>query len=259
MKILVTLLLFAAGLLLRPVENSIHAERKALKYGGSDVSLEMRDRLGQGMAIGLLAGFRGVVADFLWIQSHGFWEKKEWIRQYRNIELVTTLQPQSVMFWDLGQWHMAWNIAYAALTDPENRTKAEGIKRQREWQERARDFLDRGLENIPNRYDLYFMMGYLYQEKFKDYCQAAKYYDLAARFKDAPSYVPRMYARALEKCGDVQGAYEYWKHLWSLDHSKTEQIWNVIEREIKRLEDELKIPNEQRVFPKPADTSADGK
>ena len=196
-KILSFLLLLAAGLALLPLENSVRAERMQLKYGGPRVSIKLREAIGQNLAIALLAGMRGVVADFMWIDGHGYWEKKQWLRQYRCIEVVATLQPQAVMFWDLGQWHMAWNIGYGVLSDPKNRTKAEGIKREHEWHEKAREFLARGIENIPNRYDLYFTMGWLYYEKLsKDcdqppcreaFCKAAEYFHKAASFRTHPS------------------------------------------------------------------------
>jgi tetratricopeptide (TPR) repeat protein len=248
-KLLAVLVLVVPAFALMPLERRVNDTRERLKYGGAHVTLAMRDRLTQCMAIGLLAGFRGVVADFVWIQNHAFWENREWLRMYRNMEMVTTLQPQSVLFWDLSQWHMAWNIAYAARTDPANRTQAEGLKREREWQEKARDFLQRGIENIPNRYDLYFMMGWLYYEKLKDNCAAAEYLGRAAQFREAPTYAGRLYARTLEKCDRIQEAYDYWKTLWQQDRNTPNQLWNVIEREIKRMEDQLNIPNDRRVFP----------
>ena len=258
-KLLVAMLLLGAGLAFLPMENSVRTERQRLKYGGARVSVELRDAIGQNLAIAMLAGMRGVVADFLWINSHSYWEKKEWLRQYGNIQIVSTLQPQSLLFWDLGQWHIAWNIGYGALSDSKNRTKAEGIKREREWHEKAREFLERGIENVPNHYDLYFTMGWLYYEKLsKDcdeppcleaFCKAADYFGKASSFPDAPQFVPRMYARALEKCGKMGGAYAEWKRLWFLDRTKTQQSWNIIERETRRLEDELQIPDDQRVFP----------
>ena len=258
-KLLVAIVLFGTGLILVPMENAVRAQRLRMKYGGARVTFELREAIGQNLAIALLAGMRGVVADFLWLNSHTFWEKKEWLRQYRDMEVVVTLQPQSVLFWDLGQWHIAWNIGYGSLSDPKNRTKAEGIKREHEWHQKAREFLERGIENIPNKYDLYFAMGWLYYEKLsKDcdeppcrdaLCRATEYFGKAATFREAPQFVPRVYARALEKCGDRSAAYEEWKHLWSLDHSKTQQAWSVIEREIRRLELEMQIPNAQRVFP----------
>ncbi|HUJ11675.1 MAG TPA: hypothetical protein VL171_16825 [Verrucomicrobiae bacterium] len=259
-KALVIILLFATGLGFLPMENSIRAERTRLKYQGARVTYELREALGQNLAIALLAGLRGVVADFLWLQGHTFWEKREWLRQYRDIEIVVTLQPQSVLFWDLGQWHMAWNIGYGARSDPNNRTQAEGIKREREWHRKARDFLQRGIENIPNRYDLYFMMGMLYYEKFSRdcdeppcrdaFCKAAEYFARAASFTNAPQFVARMYPRALEQCGETEAAYAQWRLLWFQDHNKVQQAWNIIEREIRQLEDKLKIPDNQRVFPK---------
>jgi hypothetical protein len=260
-KLFVAVILFVIGFTLLPLENSLRTERLQMKYGGARVTFQLREAIGQNLAIALLAGMRGIVADLLWIQGHGFWEKREWLRQYRNIEVVVTLQPQSIMFWDLGQWHMAWNIGYGAFSDPKNRTKAEGIAREREWHEKAQAFIARGIENIPNRYDLYFTMGWLYFEKLsKDcdnppcndaFCRSAEYLGKAASFPDAPQFVPRLYARALEKCGDVSAAYDEWKQLWRLDHATTQQAWNVIEREIRRLEDYLQIPNQQRVFPQP--------
>jgi hypothetical protein len=258
-KLLVAIVLLGTGLILLPMEKAIRAQRLRLKYGGARVTFELREAIGQNLAIALLAGMRGVVADFVWLNGHSFWEKKEWLRQYRDIEVAVTLQPQSVLFWDLGQWHIAWNIGYGSLSDPKNRTKAEGIKREHEWHQKAREFLERGIENVPNKYNLYFAMGWLYYEKLsKDcdeppcrdaLCMATQYFGKAATFPDALQFVPRVYARSLEKCGDLRGAYEEWKHLWSLDRSKTEQAWSIIEREIRRLENELEIPNAQRVFP----------
>jgi len=248
-------LLVPAWLLL-PLERQLHEQRRLLKYGGAPVSVEMRDRLGQGMAIGLLAGFRGLVADSLWIQNHGFFERREWLRMYRNMQLVTTLQPQSVTFWDVSQWHLAWNIAYAVRTDPANHSRAAGIKREQEWLERAVTFLEDGLRNIPNRYDLYFAMGWLCWQKLDDPCRAADWFQRASTFPDAPSYVGRMYPRTLERCGRAKDAYEYWKRLWRNGNPAPFRdgidARTVIERELRRLEQELPVPNDQRVLPAPS-------
>ena len=171
---------------------------------------------------------------------------------YRNMELVTTLQPQAVTFWDVSAWHMAWNVAHAARTDPENLSAAVGLKREREWQDKAREFLSEGIRNNPNRYDLYFSMGWLYWKKLKQPCDAKEYFHTAAGFPDAPSYTLRMYARALEHCGDVRGAYEYWKGLWHSGHPQPFadgiNAQMVIGRELRRLEEELNIPPTQRVI-----------
>jgi hypothetical protein len=250
-KLIAVLVIVVPVWLMLPLGKHIHTERLALKYGGANVSRSMRYDIGQGMAIALLAGFRGVVSDFLWIKSHDYWEKKQWLRQYQDMKLAVTLQPQSTLFWDAGAWHMAWNIGYAASVDTNVFTEAQALRRQHEWWERAEDFLKTGIENVPNKYDLYFSLGWLYEQKFKDYCLAEEYLGRAAAFKEAPSYVARMQARAREKCGDLKGAYAYWLNLWVQDHTKVDQQWNIVEREIRRLEDLMNVPNDRRVFPKP--------
>ena len=248
--VIALLILVVPALALAPLESRIHRERNQLKYGSTRVALTLPERISQNAWIALLAGFRGVVADFVWIQGHQYWETKQWLRQYRLIETSVMLQPQSILFWDMGAWHMAWNIGYAEKVDTNNVTQAQGLTRERVWHEHAEAFLKRGIENIPNRYDLYFKMAWLYQQKFKDHCRAAEYYAKAIAFPNAPAYLVRIHARAVEQCGDLRGAYAEWLNLWTQDHSKVDQAWNIVEREIKRLEDLLDIPESQRVFPK---------
>lgn len=249
-QMLAILVLLLPSWMTLSLQERIQEERVQLKYGGMHVDRAMRDVIGQGMAIGLLAGFRGVVADFIWIQSHSRWEKKEWMQQYNDMQVATMLQPQSVLFWDVGAWCMAWNIGYAERVDTNNYTLAQGIKRELVWHERARQFLLRGLENIPNRYELYFKLGWLYDQKFKDPCLAAEEYGKAARFPDAPVYIARLEARKLAECGKLVEAYECWKRIWFQDHNTVSHLWNVVERELRQIENELNVPNSQRVFPK---------
>jgi len=244
------LLLIAPSWGTLPLQQRIEHERLRLKFGGAPVTRQMRDVMGQGLAIGLLAGFRGIVADFLWIQSHSHWERKEWLQQYNEMQVVTTLQPQSVLFWDVGAWHMAWNIGYAERIDTNDYTLAQGMKREMVWHERARQFLLRGIQNLPNRYDLYFKLGWLYDQKFKDPCLAAEQYGLAAQFADAPAYVSRMHCRKLAECGKLGDAYQCWKRIWFQDHKTVPQSWGIVEREIRQIENEMDIPDSQRIFPR---------
>ena len=248
--VIALLVLVVPAMALAPLESRIHRERNQLKYGSARVALTLPERISQNAWIALLAGFRGVVADFVWIDGHRYWETKQWLRQYRSMETVVTLQPQSVLFWDMSAWHMAWNIGYAEKVDTGNVTQAQGLQRERIWHEHAEAFLKRGIENIPNRYDLYFKLAWLYEQKFKDHCRAASYYAKAAEFSRAPAYVVRIYAHSLERCGDLKAAYAVWLNLWTQDHSKSNQTWNIVERELKRMEDLLNMPDTQRVFPK---------
>lgn len=258
----------AVAVLLLPIvtlgglEKRISEERRALKYGGAPVTLALRDRLGQGMTIGLLAGFRGVVADFLWIRNVSLWENmwqpgtdkaRIFVHMYSNMETVTLLQPHAILFWEESAWHMAWNIGYAVRIDPSNRTKAEGQRRDREWRETARKFLEDGIQNNPNHYRLYFYLGILYARKLADPVKAADYFLKATSFPDAPSYCARQHAHYLEVAGKKAEAYAYWKSIWNNGNIRrfgdTIDMAAAAKREIRRLEDELNIPQPQRLFP----------
>jgi hypothetical protein len=247
-RVMLAVLLVILPVALSPLERNIDAEREKLRFGGAEPTLALRERLGQGMSIAILAGLRGLVADFLWIQAQQHFENGEWVRLARNIELAATLQPQSVLFWDMGHWYMAWPVAEAVRRDPRNRTQSEGIKREREWLQRAREFLAHGIENVPHRHELYFAMGFLMRERFKDDCAAAEYFGEALKFPKAPTFITRLYGYSLEACGKKHEAYRWWKFLWTRDRDRPAQLWEAVEREGRRLENELKIPQDERVF-----------
>ncbi|MCS7048738.1 MAG: hypothetical protein NZ483_05540 [Verrucomicrobiae bacterium] len=247
--------LVALVIIIRPLENRISAHRAELQRGGLQITADIRERIGQGMAIGLLAGFRGVVADFLWINNHGYWERYEWIRMYRNMELCTTLQPRAITFWDIGSWHMAWNISYAASIDPANRTRTEALKREREWIEAGRAFLEEGTKHNADRWELFHALGMLHWQKRKDQCAARDAFRQAAAFPNAPSYTLRMYVRRVEMCDGPEAAYRLWKEYWRNGNPEPRNdgidLRGAIARELRRLEEQLDIPVADRLIRDP--------
>ncbi len=253
-KLILILLLVGSAWALIPLENRIQATRIQRQYGGPPMKRDWRDVLGQQATIALLAGFRGVVADIAWLQSHGHWENREWLLQYKKMNMACVLQPHSVVFYELGSWHIAWNISYAAGVDttvPEPERKRNAI----EWIKKGEGMLLEGIKNNPQRYDLYFHLGFLYQEKWariidenEGYGKAADYYIQAYKFDDTPAFIGRAAARSLEKCGRVEEAYQFWIKLWrEKDHEF--KMPHIIQANIKELENRLNIPNEKRIFP----------
>jgi hypothetical protein len=91
--------------------------------------------------------------------------------------------------------------------------------------------------------------------KLDDPCAAADYFRQAAACADAPSYTARECAHALEVCGKPAAAYEYWKSIWNSGNVRlfndNIDIRGAAQREITRLEEQLKIPAAQRIFPAP--------
>lgn len=232
-------------------EQRLQTEREQLRYHGVIINQAVREQVGQGMMLALLSGFRGVVADFTWLGVTAAWEDKEWFKLKNLIDLTTTLQPRSIMFWEMGGWHLAWNVSQSKRNDPKEPMEARRIKEERFWIEEGRKLFARGAENNPEQYRLWFQLAWIYEQKLKNYREAAVYYRKAAEFPGAPIYLERFAGYALEKAGEDQQAYEYWKQLWArpMPHTDPQRAWDKIEKKIRDLENKLKIPREKRVFP----------
>jgi len=195
--------------------------------------------------VAAFSGFRAVVADLLFIQAHVAWEETEWGRVLLLFRQATTLQPRSVLFWDMAAWHMGWNASVAAMNDPSQPRPALRVKTQREYLSIARDFLERGIQNNPDRPQLYESLGRLYKEKYNDHLRASEYFAQAARLPGAPSYDKRFAAYELSYCeGREAEAYEALRRLYDL--GERERLPTLITR-LKVLEEKLSVPPEQRI------------
>jgi hypothetical protein len=228
-----------------PTERALSAGRAEHDAAVLRLGLDLREQVGQLGVLAALSGFRSVIADFLFIQAHVAWERTEWSRVLLLFRQVTTLQPRSVLFWDMAAWHMAWNAGSAALNDPDQPRLALRVKAQREYFDLGKDFLERGIRHNPERPQLYEALARLYREKYKDHAQAAKYYELAASKPGAPMYVRRFAAYELSYAeGHEQEAY---KRLLSLyGEGEKERLPTLISR-LKFLEEKLNIPVGQRI------------
>ena len=90
-------LLALLGLLARPIEAPAW---KAVMMGQPEINLDaLEGTLGQGLIIGVLGGFRAILADFLWIRTNVIWERKDRIKLDSMVRLVTTLDPRPDFFW----------------------------------------------------------------------------------------------------------------------------------------------------------------
>jgi tetratricopeptide (TPR) repeat protein len=243
--LLVFVTLIGLGALKLPVERDLTALHRQQHFRSVEFNLDLREKLGQLGFIAALSGFRAIVADRLFIQAHVAWERTQWGRMLLLFEHVTTLQPRVIMFWDMAAWHMAWNASVAAMNDRSQPRLALRVKAQREYFALGKDFLERGIKNNPDRYELYEALARLYKEKYKDHEHAAEFYGRAAAFRDAPSYERRFSAYELSYCeGREREAYERLRQLY--DKGPQERLPTLIAR-LKFLEDKLGIPQDQRI------------
>ena len=237
--------LIGLGALKLPIERNLAVLHRQEHFNGVQFNLDLREKLGQLGFVAALSGFRSIVADALFIQAYSAWENTEWGRMLLLFRQVTTLQPRVMLFWDTAAWHMAWNASVAAMNDRNQPRLALRVKAQREYFALGKDFLERGIENNPDRPDLYEALARLYKEKYKDHERASEYYAKAATLPGAAPWDRRFSAYELSECENREHeAYERLRSLY--DEGEKERLPSLIKR-LKFLEDKLGIPQEQRI------------
>jgi len=243
--VLVAMLLLVVGGLKLPFEDRLATEHRSAHFGAVRFNLDMREKLGQLGFVAALSGFRALVADVLFIQAHAAWEDTQWGRVLLLFRQACLLQPRSVLFWDMAAWHMAWNASAAALEDPNQPRQALRIKAQREYFAIGKELLERGIQNNPDKPQLYESLARLYKDKYNDHLRASENYAKAAALPGAPSYDKRFAAYELSYVdGREKDAYEMLHNLY--DMGSQERLPTLIAR-LKATEDKLDIPPEQRI------------
>jgi tetratricopeptide (TPR) repeat protein len=238
-------LLLGFGAVRVPIERTLVREHRQAGWGAAPLNLGLREQIGQLSFIAALSGFRSIVADVLFIRAHVAWEQTEWARLLLLLRQTTTVQPRSLLFWDMAAWHMAWNASVAALNDSAQPRLALRVKAQREYFQLGKDFLERGIQNNPERPQLYEALARLYRDKYIDHEHAAEFFAKAAALPGAPSYEKRFAAYELSHCeGREREAYARLRSLYDL--GENERLPTLLSR-LKFLESKLDIPLDQRI------------
>ena len=243
--VLVSVILVMLGAIKLPIEHDLAVSHRQENFRGVEFNLDLREKLGQLGFVAALSGFRGIVADGLFIQAHVAWEQTEWGRVLLLFRQITTLQPRAILFWDMAAWHMAWNASVAAMNDQNQPRLALRVKAQREYFALGKDFLERGIRNNPDRPQLYEALARLYKEKYKEHERASEFFAKAAALPGAPSFDRRFSAYELSYCeGREREAYERLRQLYN--EGEKERLPTLITR-LKFLENKLGIPQDQRI------------
>lgn len=243
--VIVVLLLLAFGAARLPIERHLDEEQKLARFRTTKLDLSLRERLGQTGFLAALAGFRSFVAALLWIEAHVAWENVEWGRMAHLFDSVTTLQPNSILYWDMGAWHMAWNASIAAYENKDQPSEVLRRRAQQQYFEIGRRMLEDGIRNNPKSPVLHERLAALLRDKFEDHCAAADAFARAAELPDARAYVARMAAIELAKCeGREQDAYKALRALY--DQGESQRTPSIVTL-LKQLEESLGIPASDRV------------
>ncbi len=254
----VALGLLAAGVALRPLEAPAWA---VIRAGQPALRLEsLKDALGQGVTVGLLGGFRAIVADLFWIRTNSIWEGNDLPGTQTSIKLVTAIDPRPLYFWLNGSRMIAydmpnWRIDKAGGYD----AVPEAVKRRFDEEQSAVAirYLDNALEFHPNDPLLILEIANVHLNRLKDVETAARFYLQASRLPDAPFYAARIHAELLRKLGRNAEAYAFLKQLHpGLPAEDIGAQSDVVLGRIRELEDELSIPEAARFQPGSASRAA---
>jgi hypothetical protein len=244
------LIMVLTGLLTRPMEGYAW---KVIKSGQPEMKLEgIEGALGQGLVIGMLGGFRAIIADFLWIRTNTIWENRDRVKLDTMIRLTTTIDPRPDFFWINGARMIAYDV-------PNWRIKEEGgyfnLPESRQQQisyeqaEQAFKLLETARKFHPDKARFYLETGQIYMNRLKQNLKAAEWFLIASQKPDAPYYAARIYAELLRREGKKKEAYAFLKQLYrDLPDEPLAQKPVVLDR-IREFEVALKVPVWERFKP----------
>jgi len=244
------LVLVLLGLITRPIEAPAW---QTVKAGQPEMNLEaLEGALGQGLVVGVLGGFRAILADFLWIRTNTIWQRKDRAKLDAMVRLVTTLDPRPEFFWINGSRMIAYDVPNWRIREEGGYDDVPEVRQQAidlEQSAQAFDLLDEALEFHPDHAKLYLEKAQIYLNRLKDDANAAKWFLMASEQADAPYFVARIYAELLRKQGFNAEAYDFLKNLHKeLPNLPFAQKGIVLER-VRELENTLEVPFWERFMP----------
>lgn len=242
------------GLLTRPIEAPAWQRVKA---GQPELNLAgVEGALGQGIIVGMLGGFRAIMADFLWIQLNSVWENRDRAKLDSLARLVTTLDPRPEFFWINSARMIAYDVPHWRIREEggyQNVPESRQLELVREQAEQAFEHIDRGLEFHPENPRLFLEIGQIYLNRLEDPSGAAPWFLKASEQPGAPYYAARIYGELLRRQGKDAEAYEFLKGLFERlpDDDPYAQKCIILER-IRALEQILSVPAWERFKPSSA-------
>ncbi len=166
----------------------------------------------------ILIGFHGVAADLLWIRTvQYFGTHLETDRRFpqlaKALDLTTSLDLHFLEPYRLGGLYLLY------------------FARQ---PEAAVSLLEKGAAANPDRWELPHDLGRYYYLEARDYDQALRWWERAAKLPARPEFLPRFVARLYAQTGHAEMAIELWSELYRT--AQNDVVRSLALREIERLQ-----------------------
>ena len=203
--LLVALLVF--GALRMPFEAALSRQLRDAGLFPPPLEIGTREKIGQTSSAVALGGLRTLVATFLNLRAFTFFTERRWADVESTFETIVDLAPRTRYYWDTGSWHLAYNAASYYIHD----STLPPLRRREAWRSsimKGRAFLERGIRNNPDDWNLLAGLGFLLSDHnkfqaFRDpneaFAAAADAYRRAAETGKALGYVRRAWFYALAR------------------------------------------------------------
>lgn len=239
--------LAGAGSLLQrlawPAWTEARARQPALRLDASMATA------GQGITLGLLGGFRALVADATWVRMYALWERRDLGGVQHLIQLVATLDPRPAYFWingarimanDFAAWRMDAAGGYDALAP------AERVRIDREQARLALAHLEAAAPFHPASAEMWTERAAIELNRLHDPLAAAESYRRAWEQPNAPYYAARLHAELLRRAGKKAKALAWLVQLHpKLPADDEAAAATTVLARIRELEAELGVPPAQ--------------
>ena len=211
---------------------------------------QIEPSLGQGMLLGILGGFRTVVADGAWIRSYVLWERRDRAGCEALMRTSCLLDPRARFFWentgyvigyDMAHWEIRKRGGYAKVSpeiqdDLFKKYAQQGIR-----------VMEEGVKYTGGNVGILISAGQMSELKLKDFSLAASYYKRASESKNPPWFVHFLCAKALWESGQTKKAYDWYRDVWQKKLSKEDDYAPDDLEHLRYMEEQLHLPVLQRI------------
>ena len=228
-----------------PLWAALRAEQPALRLGSAGAAA------GQGVTLGLLGGFRAIVADFTWLRLHVIWEQRDLAATDTLLRLVTTIDPRPLYFWVNGARIIAFDMTAWRIAEAGGHEVLPAVQRDRLGAEQARlaiRLLEEAMTFHPGNAALWIERANIELNRLRDSAAAAESYRKAWEQPGAPTYAARLHAELLRRLGRKAEALVWLTRLHPQLPPEEEGTELVLSR-IRDLERELGVPVMQTYRP----------
>jgi hypothetical protein len=155
------------------------------------------------MARYLSLGYTGLAADIYWTRAVQYFGAKHQTRtsQYELLEpllnLATSLDPHLIVAYEFGAFFLAQDPPQGA-GDPDAAVR----------------LVQRGIKENPERWRLYFNLGFIHYIERRDYKAAAEAFEKGAEHPKALPWMRTMAAKMREEAGDLATARYMWTNIY---------------------------------------------